>query len=227
MKFGAPLIQTVVCTSYPCGGDHPCEEERMLMTVVSTMLLEGAAVCHSKLTLLASSSSGGRPTLRRILYGMLRLQVVQAAECCSEGQSSPQIDVCPGRIPALAEDVRDVGIVSAPCVWWSFSAVTWYMTAGCPPNPLEANNLLPQISLHQLLFTDFPPWKKKRKKRKKKNNTVGACRCESIEIVAFVIRCPRGRERRNEDQQCIPRRLKTSRCHCVASCRVVQGLRSA
>lgn len=59
MKFGAPLIQTIVCTSYPFGGDHPCEEERMLMTVVSTMLLEGVAVCHSKLTLLASSSSGG------------------------------------------------------------------------------------------------------------------------------------------------------------------------
>lgn len=62
MKFGAPLIQTIVCTSYPCRGDHPCEEERMLMVVVSTMLPEGAAVCHSKLTLLASSSSGaGRP----------------------------------------------------------------------------------------------------------------------------------------------------------------------
>jgi hypothetical protein len=42
MKFGAPLIQTIVCTSFPFGGDHPCEEERMLMTVVSTMLFEGA-----------------------------------------------------------------------------------------------------------------------------------------------------------------------------------------
>jgi hypothetical protein len=132
-----------------------------------------------------------------------------------------------------------VGSLRLVVVEWSFSAVTWYMTADYPSNPLEANNLLPQISLHQLLFTDLPPWKKKKrrrrkkkkkkkkKKKNKKNNTVGACRCESIEIVAFVISCPRGRERRNEDQQCIPRRLKTSRCHCVASCRVVQGLRSA